>query len=293
MPVNVDEIFDVDVEKRELGPAYWHGPVYDVRRGTWFFQDGSVQRPCDENLAAQLEEGYLKVKAWKLPPPHKDVPAKPRSASQPRSRPNSWTPGQDISSLAEQTVSAKGSSSDLRKKAVEDAAASKAADGVRDEHMQNTYRLFGAHMNSVVTYQDGTTAWLLTDDWMTRMNYTVYQRFTSGFAGIKVTRGWVNADVKKDNKDEKSGKAAEDKSKDSKDEQGGEDVDESKAERVSTSENMRQTLQRQMSALMENPSQSEDRAKQEEEARKRDEREIEDDYRETEGDEQGHSCIRS
>ena len=287
VPVNEDYLFDVDVEKRELGPAYWHGPVYDVRRGTWFFQDGSVQRPCDENLAAQLEEGYLKVKAWKLPPPQKDGPAKPRSASQPRSRPNSWTPGQDISSLAEQTVSAKGSSSDLRKKAVEDSAASKAADGVRDEHMQNTYRLFGAHMNSVVTYQDGTTAWLLTDDWMTRMNYTVYQRFTSGFAGIKVTRGWVNADLKKDNKDEKSGKAAEDKSRDSKDEQGGEDVDESKAERVSTSENMRQTLQRQMSALMENPSQSEDRAKQEEEARKRDEREIEDDYRETEGDEQG------
>lgn len=27
-----------------------------VRRGTWFFQDGSGLRPCEENLAAQLEE---------------------------------------------------------------------------------------------------------------------------------------------------------------------------------------------------------------------------------------------
>lgn len=288
VPVNEDYLFDVDVEQRELGPAYWHGPVYDVRRGTWFYQDGSVQRPCDENLAAQLEEGYLKVKAWKLPPPQKDIPLKARSASQPRSRPTSWTPGQDISALTEQTVPAKGSSSDLRKKAVEDSvAAGKATESSRDEHAQNTYRLFGAHMNSVVTYQDATTAWLLTDDWVTRMNYTVYQRFTSGFAGVKVTRGWVNPEQKKEGKDEKTGKMAEDKSKASKDDQTGEDVGESKIERVSTSENMRLSLQRQMSALMENPSQSEDRAKQEEEARKRDEREIEDDYRETEGDEQG------
>ena len=35
--VNEDYLFDVNVEKRELAPAYWLGPVYDVRRGTWFF----------------------------------------------------------------------------------------------------------------------------------------------------------------------------------------------------------------------------------------------------------------
>jgi len=38
VPVNEDYLFDVDVEKRELIPAYWIGPVYDVRRGTWFSQ---------------------------------------------------------------------------------------------------------------------------------------------------------------------------------------------------------------------------------------------------------------
>lgn len=37
VPVNEDYLFDVDVENRELGPAYWLGPVYDVRRGTWFY----------------------------------------------------------------------------------------------------------------------------------------------------------------------------------------------------------------------------------------------------------------
>lgn len=38
VPVNEDYLFDVDVKKRELMPMYWEGPVYDVRRGTWFYQ---------------------------------------------------------------------------------------------------------------------------------------------------------------------------------------------------------------------------------------------------------------
>lgn len=36
--VNEDYLFDVDIKKRELAPVYWKGPVYDVRRGTWFYQ---------------------------------------------------------------------------------------------------------------------------------------------------------------------------------------------------------------------------------------------------------------
>ena len=31
-------------------------PIYEVRRGSWFYQEGSTLRPCDENLATQLEE---------------------------------------------------------------------------------------------------------------------------------------------------------------------------------------------------------------------------------------------
>ena len=38
VPVNEDFLFDVDIKKRELMPVYWEGPVYDVRRGTWFYQ---------------------------------------------------------------------------------------------------------------------------------------------------------------------------------------------------------------------------------------------------------------
>ncbi|KAI5776172.1 DDHD domain-containing protein [Geopyxis carbonaria] len=63
--VNEDYLFDVDIKKRELAPVYWKGPVYDVRRGTWFFQEGSTLRPCDENLATQIEEGYLNTKPFR------------------------------------------------------------------------------------------------------------------------------------------------------------------------------------------------------------------------------------
>ncbi len=36
VPVNEDFLFDVDIEQRELAPVYWLGPIYEVRRGTWF-----------------------------------------------------------------------------------------------------------------------------------------------------------------------------------------------------------------------------------------------------------------
>jgi hypothetical protein len=65
IPVNEDFLFDVDIEKRELAPVYWLGPIYDVRRGTWFYQEGTNLRPCEENLAAQLEEVRLSRDIWK------------------------------------------------------------------------------------------------------------------------------------------------------------------------------------------------------------------------------------
>nr|POE93421.1 putative phospholipase, mitochondrial [Quercus suber] len=298
VPVNEDYLFDVDVERRELGPAYWLGPVYDVRRGTWFYQDGSVQRPCDENLAAQLEEGYLKTRAWALPTAQAAEKAKaaqktkPRSLSQPRARPTSWTPGQDIKSSNPLTPQV--SSGDLRQRAVEQAESPLPINTNTDtgtEQPQNTYRLFGAHMSSVVTYQDATTAWLLTDDFMSRMNYSMYQRFAGGghFAGMKMTRGWINPNSKVE---PKSDGVTDDKQSKSKGEDPQtkpvevEDASKEQPLRQSTSKTRRQTLQRQMSSLLEHPM-MDDPVKQDEEQRRRDEREIEDDYREVEGDEQG------
>ncbi|AAS50476.1 AAR110Cp [Eremothecium gossypii ATCC 10895] len=51
--VNEDYLFEVYLEARRLKPAYWDGPVYEVRRGTWFNSDGM---PLSEDLSAELAE---------------------------------------------------------------------------------------------------------------------------------------------------------------------------------------------------------------------------------------------
>ncbi|ETN39544.1 uncharacterized protein HMPREF1541_05770 [Cyphellophora europaea CBS 101466] len=164
VPVNEDYLFDVHIEKRELEPAYWLGPVYDVRRGSWFFQDTSTTlRPCDENLANQLEEGYLKVTPWRNP-------ASSRSQSQPRSRPNSQ--------LTEPGSAQKP-----------DGTATPSESHFAEQPSNNSYRLFGSWMNTMVTYQDGNVAYLTQDDFMSRMSVTMWERFGT-YGGVKVVRGW-------------------------------------------------------------------------------------------------------
>ncbi|KAI7289917.1 hypothetical protein KC315_g19971, partial [Hortaea werneckii] len=114
----------------------------------------------------------------------------------------------------------------------------------------------------------------------------MYSRFAGGghFAGVKMTRGYVNPDKKPESKSEKAaGKSA---SKDQTDKPSENAESSGEEQRQSTSEVRRQNLTRQMSSLLEDPSR-EDPEKQDEEARRLDQREIEDDYRETEGDEQG------
>ncbi|EON63812.1 hypothetical protein W97_03040 [Coniosporium apollinis CBS 100218] len=272
VPVNEDYLFDVDIEERELIPAYWLGPVYEVRRGTWFQAEGFSLRACDENLATQLEEGYLKLKPWKFPQGQ-------RSPSQTRQRPTSLKAGDDT-----------GGAMKSRPEAAAEA-----------QEYPKTHRLFGQHMNSVVTYQDATTAWLLTDDFLSRMSSTMYQRFAGGghFAGIKLVRGYSDPSKRKaEVKDsrtpgtatpasDKEDSDAEGDSKHAKDDSGlastpanAEDA------RSPSSEVRRATLERKMSSLVTS-AMPESREKQEEEARKRDEKEIRDDYKEQEGDEQG------
>ncbi|GAB7346619.1 hypothetical protein MBLNU459_g1757t1 [Dothideomycetes sp. NU459] len=289
VPVNEDFLFDVNVELRELSPAYWLGPVYEVRRGTWFFQEGNVQRPCDENLAAQLEEGYLKVKPWRFQNSEKQ-----RSASQPRSRPLSAALGVDVSkalkAASSSPVTPKSSSSNLREQSAKDTAEPSKGESSHAASRPNTHRLFGPHSNSVVTYQDGNTAWMLTDDFISRMSSTMYKRFAGGghYAGTKLTRGYVDQVKKAEEKDGKSDQASADTAtKDGQEaaSQGSAGASDSHDNVISPpSEVHRLTLERQMSSLVSAVGQ-EDREKQEEEVRKRDEKEIQNDYRD-QGDEQ-------
>lgn len=196
VPVHEDFLFDVDIEQRELSPVYWLGPIYTVMRGSWFYQEGSTLRPCDENLATQLEEGYLKVKPFRYP----KVPEKPSSSktsSDPRSLALSGAFG-SRSRAGSGEVTPRGSMENL--KAANQQAIDDATQSLRDAppptpHQPQTHRLFGTYLNSLVTYQDSTVAWLSVDSIMSRVSSTVYQRFAGGgyLGGVKIVRGYTES----------------------------------------------------------------------------------------------------
>ena len=173
--VNEDFLFDVDIGERELSPAYWLGPIYEVRRGSWFYQEGSTLRPCEENLAAQLEEGYLKIKPWQYP----------------RLRSNSGP----------QPVTLKSSSENLK-------ATPAPADGsakpspVPLQHRPQVYRLFGTYMSSIATYQDANTAYLSSEGMLSWVTSTMYETFSGGgyMSGAKLVRGYTEPKKSKDEK---------------------------------------------------------------------------------------------
>ncbi|KAJ6443441.1 DDHD domain-containing protein [Purpureocillium lavendulum] len=293
--VNEDFLFDVDIEERELAPVYWLGPVYDVRRGTWFFQEGSNLRPCEENLAAQLEEGYLKMKPWLSP-----VRSRSQSAAK--------EPQKDASKDDQQPATGQG--------AKEPHSASETALKPSQTPGSNTpanqpqpYRLFGAYMNNVATYQDATTAWLSTDGIMSWVTTSVYERFAGGgyMSGVKLIRGYSEPSKSKEKdkdkaKDEKTQTASQGVSgipglderqqrilkrrsappttRDSSD-----DVRHEKEDQSSQVQDRHATLQRQLSSLLESDGKS--TAETEEQIRKREEQEIQDDYNVEAGETQG------
>jgi hypothetical protein len=307
--VNEDYLFDVEIETRELSPAYWLGPVYEVKRGTWFTVDGE---PCDEHLATQLEEGYLKVKPWRLPSPQEHP-----SPTHPRTRPVSLNINVDDDYRKElgklnhrdstsNPVTPKSSFDNLKAEAASSSSQPKhpAVDAqVPPDDNTRSYRLFGSHMNSVVTYQDQETAYILTDDMWSRMGSTLYQRFAGAahYAGQKYVRGYVDPAKKKEAKTAKAGigkKEAErpvtpslaygsDHGKhESEVTSDAESDGEDRGREPSPSETRRKNLERQISSLIVS-TQSGDSERQEEEVRKREEKEMREDYKDHNKGEQG------
>jgi len=252
--------------------------------------------PCDENLATQLEEGYLKVKPWKTP-----TSSHQRSASQPRARPVSLSldesqrpasnPNTPKMSMEDLKADRSEGESAIRRPQMNDASAK--ADPPR------TFRLLGSHMGSMVTYENETDAWLVTDDLLSRMSGPVFERFSGGahFAGTKWVRGFNEHGKKTEDRDDKTSQLSRKDSTHqiSKDKDGTFDQEnkawidneeENVLKRVvSPSENRRITLERQLSSLVEPGANDPD--KQEEEVRKRNEKEMRDDYKEQKGEEQG------
>ncbi|KAI0009957.1 DDHD domain-containing protein [Xylariaceae sp. FL0662B] len=274
IPVNEDFLFDVDIEERELAPVYWLGPIYEVRRGTWFYQEGSTLRPCEENLAAQLEEGYLKVKPWTYPETRvRDVTPKPSS--------------ENLKSTAK-------SQADSSLKSLPSQPAT--------QFQPQTYRLFGTYMNSIATYQDSTTAWLSSESVFSWVTSTVYQKFAGGgyMNGIKLVRGYSEPGKAKDGKrpttpttatmppdklDDKQEKTLKRRSAPpSTRSDNVADRDKDDDDPSVEMERRQNRLQRQFSSFIEA---SESPEKQEEQIRKREEQEIQDDYTGQDGETQG------
>ncbi|KAK2802506.1 hypothetical protein FQN50_007312 [Emmonsiellopsis sp. PD_5] len=261
VPVNEDYLFDVDIQKRELAPAYWIGPIYEVRRGTWFYQEGSTLRPCDENLATQLEEGYLKVQPWKFP----------RSRATSTSTPRSQT-------LSDESGKSAPSTPKLGPTHISGTGISPPTSSTTSTNQ--TYRLFGTYMNSTAAYQDATTAWLTYDDFMSRMGHTVYQRL-GGVAGTKLVRGYSESVKPIESSEGKSTDVASEAQNKAKKRQsapagslsspglGGEHQQEEGA----VLQRQRSPLERQLSSLTGEP---QDDVELNEEARKQEEKEMED-----------------
>ncbi|KAK6458620.1 DDHD domain-containing protein [Scheffersomyces xylosifermentans] len=59
--VNEDKLFQVDLNKLNIAPVYWEGPIYEVRRGTWFGSDGI---PLPSHIARAIESGYQRFKPY-------------------------------------------------------------------------------------------------------------------------------------------------------------------------------------------------------------------------------------
>ncbi|KAG5304050.1 DDHD domain-containing protein [Histoplasma capsulatum G186AR] len=269
VPVNEDYLFDVDIQKRELGPAYWLGPIYEVRRGSWFFQEGSNLRPCEENLATQLEEGYLKVRPWNFQ--CKGSPNSPQASDVSVHSYDARSRGPSISNV------------DL------DSKESPANETVwvplsPSSAVNESYRLFGSYMNNRVTYQDACTAWLMSDDFVSRMSNTVYQRLGAA-AGTKVVRGYSESKKAKEPADGKSTEPVpKDPNKSIKRRSAPAGSvsspfpsnDKSQEPPLTSFERQRNPFERQISSLTGEPQDDDQLAELEEQARKQEEKEMED-----------------
>ena len=295
VPVNEDYLFDVDVGARELGPAYWLGPIYDVRRGTWF--DGSTLTPVDENLAVQLEEGYLKTKPWRYvpseSPPGINKPSNV-SSSEDTSHSHAAT---GTSSVPSKKSAIEGNYEKARSISVSSTSNETGASTLTSPQPPVlTHRLFGAYMNQVATYQGPSVAWVLSDDFLSKVSGAMFQRFVGG-AGTKYIRGYGEVAKRKAPKDSKrpstptreDGKEpARSRSVPPSRNEGRDDApvdDQTENTLVSDHDIRVAKLERQVSDLVASGT-SKDPEIQSEEERKREEKEIQEDYRDTSGESQ-------
>ncbi|KAL0137240.1 DDHD domain-containing protein [Mucor lusitanicus] len=199
VPVNEDHLFQVDIYKREISPVYWEGPVFEVRRATWFMQTDSKWLPCEENMAKQIEQGYHK---------HKPIKSEPVAAAA------------DMVSIVQQDIEKDIGQADEAPPPKEQdppsassssATTTKPISELKVNEEQKEY-LLGPYLGQYVIYTSPTQAWLLYDTAPAKIAKSFLEKLTNNqnLGGIKLLRGYNEVeketaakkeqDVKKDAK---------------------------------------------------------------------------------------------
>ncbi|ORZ20251.1 DDHD domain-domain-containing protein, partial [Absidia repens] len=183
VPVNEDYLFEVDVEKRTIGPIYWEGPIFEIRRATWFIQgDGSKWVPCEENLAEQIEIGYHKYKPYIIEESSSEDPADTK---------------------ADNTMSSIESTSAYEE--------SKLKTVLESQPVEKQWNLLGAYLEQYVVYTGESTAWLLYDTASSKLAKSIITKLTNSqnLGGTRLLRGYLQVEQQQgDNKQTKKTSAA-------------------------------------------------------------------------------------
>ncbi|KAG2231733.1 hypothetical protein INT48_003588, partial [Thamnidium elegans] len=187
VPVNEDYLFEVNITKREISPVYWEGPIYEVRRATWFMQgDGSKWLPCEENMSRQVEQGYQKYKPYLEP----------------------IVPETELELGNDKIIDAK---TNEKEKDIGESTESKPIVPEKKEPeqiLEEKEYLLGPYLGKYVIYTDACNAWLLHDTPSAIIAKNILTKITNNqnLGGTKLIRGYLEVEREKRKKTEEGKK---------------------------------------------------------------------------------------
>ena len=149
-------------------------------------------RPCDESFAAQIEEGYIKLKPFRTQATTTTKIPSSTSASPvlDHIRPPAPSPTlkpKDVLEDGKSPVSRTGSPFLFSRSTTPTIP-------VETAKKEMIWKLLGdQHMGKYVVYTNATTAWLLSDDLYGKLTSSVYQTLSAGvhLGGAKLVRGYI------------------------------------------------------------------------------------------------------
>ena len=164
--------------------------MIQVRRAGWFFQEGSILKPCSESLATQIEEGYIKLKPFRTQATTTtNVPSTTlEQSAAPTGPPLSSPKVKHEDSESENKSASQRSSSPFR------FSRGTSSTTIEIAKKEMIWKLLGdLHMGKYVVYTNATTAWLLSDDLYGKLTSSVYQTLSAGvhLGGNKLIRGYI------------------------------------------------------------------------------------------------------